>query len=87
MPSNKNDWCSPERLYLNAQGKAVKADDPARVSLLVAAGGCIPMAQAQGLGLVSEPAPEAPAQKAVTTAPATKAITVAPQNKGKGKKR
>lgn len=50
---NRNEWTSPERLYLDAAGKVVKADDPTRVSLLVGAGGSLPMERAQALGLTT----------------------------------
>jgi hypothetical protein len=66
-------WTSDRRLYLDSQGKVVEASDPKRRSLLVSAGGRLPMARAQQLGLVgdtkamrappetkAEPAPESP---------------------------
>lgn len=48
-----NLWTSDRRLYLDKAGKAVEADDPSRVSLLVAAGGTIPLADAEKYGLVT----------------------------------
>lgn len=48
-----NMWTSDRRLYLNAEGKAVEADDPTRIKLLVAAGGSIPLADAERYGLVT----------------------------------
>lgn len=57
-------WTAPRRLYLNKEGAVVEADDPERESLLVAAGGHIPLAQAQTLGLVVDAAPAAPASEA-----------------------
>jgi hypothetical protein len=45
-------WTSPERVYLDAEGKAVGAKDPRRAQLLVCEGGRIPLDQAQALGLV-----------------------------------
>lgn len=48
-----NLWTSDRRLYLNADGAVVEADDPSRVSLLVAAGGTIPLADAERLGIIT----------------------------------
>lgn len=45
---------SDERLYLDGEGKVVKADDPNRKSLLVGKGGTIPLARARELGLAGE---------------------------------
>lgn len=59
-----NVWVSDRRIYLNAIGQAVEASDPARVSLLVAQGGTIPLADAERLGLTGEKAKAAPANKA-----------------------
>lgn len=61
-----NLWTAPERLYLDAAGKAVKADDPTRQSLLVAAGGTLPIARARELGLIH---PEVEAALAVLDNP------------------
>jgi hypothetical protein len=59
MKENKNSlWTSPERLYVNAAGEIVKADDPSRVKLVCAAGARIPMSEAVRLGLVTPAAPE-----------------------------
>lgn len=74
-------YISPERLYLDKDGKVVKADDPNRVSLLVGKGGSIPQADADRYGLTGtadEPDEKAAAPKA------TKAVTKAPENKAKG---
>lgn len=60
-----NMWTSDRRLYLNAEGEAVEADDPTRIKLLVAAGGSIPLADAERYGLVTvTPAVVTPAEKA-----------------------
>ena len=58
MPSiSKAMWTSNRRIYLNAEGQPVEANDPARASLLVAEGGSIPQEQAVSLGLIEvEPA-------------------------------
>lgn len=80
-----NMWTSNRRLYLDKDGKVVEADDPTRQSLLVAAGGSIPLADAERYGLVTvTPAviatvmPEAEKAKA---APDNKAKAKAPENK------
>lgn len=80
-----NLWTADRRLYLNAEGKVVEADDPTRQSLLVAQGGTIPLADAERLGIVTVTPAQittvAPAggEKA-KAAPANKAKT-APENK------
>lgn len=87
MAANKAMYTSPERLYLNAAGQVVKADDPSRLTLLVAAGGSIPLAVAQRYGLGDDPPAAAavvandgppndapPAAKAVSGPPRTKAL-------------
>lgn len=43
-------WVSEKRLYLDAEGNVTEG--PGKVSLLVGAGGSIPLEQAQALGLV-----------------------------------
>ena len=45
---------SDERLYLDSEGKVVKADDPNRKTLLVGKGGTIPVERARELGLIGE---------------------------------
>lgn len=51
-------WTSPARLYLDKQGNVVGAKDPTKHTLLVAAGGEIPLRRAKALGLVgTEAAP------------------------------
>lgn len=69
-------YVSPRRLYLDRDGKVVEADDPARVQLLVKAGGTLPEDEAQRYGLI-----EAPEEKAITKPKANKAIGKAPSNK------
>lgn len=59
-----NMWTSDRRLYLDKDGKVVEADDPTRVSLLVAAGGNMPMADAERYGLTGEKAKAPVANKA-----------------------
>lgn len=60
--SREGEYTSNERLYLDADGKVVKADDPNRVSLLVAEGGVLDAATAKQYNL-GQPAP-APAPAA-----------------------
>lgn len=48
-----NLWTADRRLYLDQSGKVVEADDPTRVTLLVAEGGTIPLADAERYGLVA----------------------------------
>ena len=78
---NKALYISRERLYLNSEGNVVKANDPSRATLLVAAGGSMPMARAQELGLVE--ADDAGQIQGETQQNDTqaKAITRAPKNK------
>lgn len=69
-----NHWVSDRRLYLNAAGQAVEADAPDRVTLLVAAGGRLPLADAERLGLLPVPEPAEPEKaKAVPANKARKA--------------
>jgi hypothetical protein len=56
-------WTANRRIYLDQHGRAVEADDPARASLLVPAGGTLPLERARALGLVADPEPPAPAGK------------------------
>ncbi len=57
-PKSKAMWRSTERIYTNAEGVIVDRKDPSRATLLVAAGGSLPLADAQALGLVEEAAVE-----------------------------
>lgn len=83
-------WTADRRLYLNAAGQAVEADDPGRASLLVAEGGQIELERAQQLGLVEVTPAEVKAvapktNKARAKAPANKApANKAPANGGGG---
>lgn len=54
----KGVWTSDRRIYLDKDGNAVEAKDPARVSLLVAAGCTLPMETARRYGLVKDVVPE-----------------------------
>lgn len=56
------------RLYLDAAGSVVEADDPTRAELLAAAGTEISDARARALGLV-EPEPEATTESEPEAAP------------------
>jgi hypothetical protein len=58
----RNIWTSDRRLYLDRAGRVVEADDPTRATLLVPAGGTLPYARAEALGLIVAPTPaeEAP---------------------------
>jgi hypothetical protein len=47
-------YIANERLYLDADGKVVKADDPARVQLLIHEGGRLDAARAEELGLTKK---------------------------------
>lgn len=47
-------WHSDRRLYLNAKGKVVEADDDKRVELLVEQGGVLPLDDARKYGLVDK---------------------------------
>lgn len=64
-PATIATWTSPERLYLTEQGAVVKHGDPAAATLLVAAGGQIPLDQALGLGLAETSAPVVNAAPAI----------------------
>jgi hypothetical protein len=85
--ASKNIYTADRRIYLDKNGKAVEADDPNRVSLLVAAGATLPMADAERYGLTAPapaPAPAVagePEQKAAAPK-ANKAKGAAPENKG-----
>jgi hypothetical protein len=56
--ANKNDYVSDKRVYVDRDGKVVDEKDPARHTLVVAAGGSIPHERALELGLVKEGAVE-----------------------------
>lgn len=79
-----NIWTSDRRLYLDKDGKVVEADDTTKQSLLVAAGGTIPLADAQRYGLITvTPAiitPVAPSQPETDD---TQKMKAAPANKAK----
>lgn len=45
-------FTADRRLYLDAGGRVVEHDDPAKVSLLVPAGGTLPLKRARDLGLL-----------------------------------
>ncbi len=81
----RNIWTSDRRLYLDAAGKVVEADDPTRATLLVNAGGAIPIERAEALGLVNapaaEPQPAPEGEKAKAKAPANKAKSAPEEDK------
>lgn len=79
-----NTWTADRRLYLDKNGKVVEADDPGRVSLLVAQGGSIPLVQAEALGLVTVQPAVVEAAKAQAAPAENKAKASAPENKAKG---
>lgn len=54
-PTVGDVYIAPERLYADADGKPVRADDPNRKSLLVAEGAEIPMDRARELGILDMP--------------------------------
>jgi hypothetical protein len=72
-----NLWTSDRRIYLDKDGAAVEADDPARVSLLVAQGGTIPLTEAERLGLVTV----TPAEVKAVAPKTNKSKAKAPENK------
>lgn len=54
---NKNDYIATERLYLDKDNNVVKANDPKKLTLLVAEGGRLPIEKATQYGLTNpEPA-------------------------------
>lgn len=77
MARNRQFWTSDRRLFLDAAGKVVEADDPTRATLLVAAGNEIPLDDAIRYGLAEAPAET---KAAVGKPPANKSRT-APENK------
>lgn len=68
-------YVATERLYLDKDGNVVKADDPARVSLLVAVGSKLSDEDARRYGLGESD------EKAIAEPKANKAIGKAPANK------
>jgi hypothetical protein len=70
-----NDFVADRRLYLDADGNVVEADDPNRARLLVGAGGTVPAADAERYGLKAQS--KAPENKQVDGPQATKAATKA----------
>ena len=68
-PANEPLWLSSERLYLTAEGQVVGDKDPRKLTLLVAAGNSLPMAEAKRLGLVeTKPAKPVATGKAIVKA-------------------
>lgn len=71
MSTDAKFWTAPERLYLDSRGRVCGAKDPDKQSLLVPAGGRLPLSQALALGLVTPAAPAAePAPVVEIIAPA-----------------
>lgn len=67
-PPSKADWVADRRYYLDKNGNVVGDKDPARVSLLIAAGCTMPMERARSFGLVKDTEPEpAPVLSVVET--------------------
>ena len=69
-------WTSEEALFLNAAGEVVGAKDPSKLTLLVRAGGSIPVEEAKRYGLIQprelaegEMLEEAPLPAGVTVEP------------------
>lgn len=60
-------YIAKERLYLDADGNVVGADDPNRATLLVGKGGTLTAEQAAKYGLTGEKAPAAEAAPAPAT--------------------
>lgn len=48
----RNSYTADRRIYRNAAGALVEADDPTRLTLVIAEGQTIPRARAEQLGLV-----------------------------------
>jgi len=67
-------WIADRRIYLDSQGNAVEANNPAKATLLVPVGGTLPLERARALGLV--PAPVVPPEEP----PKAKSV---PANKGR----
>jgi pyruvate/2-oxoglutarate dehydrogenase complex dihydrolipoamide acyltransferase (E2) component len=62
-------YIATERLYLDKDGKVVKADDPTRASLLIGEGGRLPIERAEELGLTGDMTlEENPREKAISAA-------------------
>lgn len=59
-----NLYTADRRLYLDKDGKVVEADDPTRTRLLVAAGGTMPLEDAERYGLIGDKAKAPEANKA-----------------------
>lgn len=80
-----NMWTSNRRLYLDKDGKVVEAGDPTKQSLLVAAGGTIPLADAERYGLITVTpavvAPVAPAAPEKAAAPKANKAKAPGENK------
>lgn len=65
----EHTWTADRRLYLDKDGTVVEADNPARVRLLIAEGGTLPIEQARALGLIPvEAAP--PVEQKLAAGPA-----------------
>lgn len=68
---NKQMFTLDRRVYTDAAGTLVEADNPARLTLVGAAGAAIPLADAQRLGLAgADGAPVGPPKPAPQPAPA-----------------
>ena len=84
QPAGNPSWTSDRRIYLDAAGNVVEANDPNKLTLLVAAGGTMPLAEAKRLGLVA-PEPAESAEAPQGDAPEGLAVKLAPTGKGKRK--
>lgn len=73
-------YTADRRLYLDANGVVVEADDPNRATLLVQAGGTLPHARAVELGLLEAPSDD---EKAADAPAANKAKARPAANKAK----
>lgn len=71
LPVPTKQYVSTERLFINARGRVVKADDPTARTLLVGEGGYISAEDAQRYGLLDQPGPAVDVEEAQPTKPLT----------------
>jgi ribosomal 50S subunit-recycling heat shock protein len=79
-----NTYTAVRRLYLDKDGKVVEADNPARASLLVNAGGTLSLEDATRYGLVTVTQtvePVAPAEEKAQTEPRPNKAKAPSENK------
>lgn len=80
----ESGWTADRRLYLDAEGNVVEADDPKRATLLVGKGGRLTKEQVEEHGIKLPKAAAKAEDKAEEQPPETKHRSGPAETKGKG---